>query len=229
MKNDHPRGRKTVASNGSNSITDMDAPVSDLAGGAREQLLDAASDIMRDGDTIDLSLSELSLRAGLNSALVKYYFGNKNGLMSALLDRNMGKIVTDLSALVAKNLPPEEKLRRHISGVIDTYYTFPYLNRLMMRMIRDSAPVEAARIAERYLKPISRAYETLIAEGVKAGKFRPVDPQLFYFTVTGSADRFFAARLVLRHCYDQSDITPEMRDAYREHTIGLIMRGLLAE
>jgi TetR/AcrR family transcriptional regulator len=197
--------------------------------GAREQLLDAASEIMREGDTIDLSLSELSLRAGLNSALVKYYFGNKNGLMQALLDRDMGKIIVDLSALVAKDLPPEEKLRRHISGVIDTYYTFPYLNRLMMRMIRDSAPAEATRIADRFLKPISKAYEVLIADGVKAGKFRSVDPQLFYFTVTGAADRFFAARLVLRHCYDQSDITPEMRDNYREHTIGLVMRALLAD
>jgi TetR/AcrR family transcriptional regulator len=205
--------------------------VSDIQeqGGAREQLLDSASEIMREGDTIDLSLSELSLRAGLNSALVKYYFGNKNGLMHALLDRDMGKIITELSALVAKDMPPEEKLRRHISGVIDTYYTFPYLNRLMMRMIRDSAPNEAGRIAELYLRPISRAYEKLIAEGVKAGKFREVDPQLFYFTVTGAADRFFAARLVLRHCFDQNDITTEMRDNYREHTIGLIMRGLLQD
>lgn len=218
-----------MATSGPNAITGNDASMTETQGGAREQLLDAASEIMREGDTIDLSLSELSLRAGLNSALVKYYFGNKNGLMSALLDRDMGKIVTELGALVAKDMPPEEKLRRHISGVIDTYYTFPYLNRLMMRMIRDSAPVEAARIAERYLKPISGAYEKLIAEGVKAGKFRPVDPQLFYFSVTGAADRFFAARLVLRHCYDQADITPAMRDAYREHTIGLIMRGLLAD
>ncbi len=198
------------------------------AGGAREQLLEAASQIMREGDTIDLSLSELSLRAGLNSALVKYYFGNKNGLMHALLDRHMGKIVADLNALVAKDMPPEEKLKRHIGAVIDTYYAFPYLNRLLMRLIRDSAPVEAARIAERYLRPISRAYDVLIAEGVKAGKFRPVDPQLFYFTVTGAADRFFSARQVLRHCYDQNDISDTMRDAYREHSVDLIMRGLLA-
>jgi TetR/AcrR family transcriptional regulator len=195
---------------------------------AREQLLEAASEIMREGDTIDLSLSELSLRAGLNSALVKYYFGNKSGLMHALLDRHMGAIVADLHALVAKDMPPEEKLKRHIGAAIDTYYAYPYLNRLLMRLIRDSAPVEAARIAERYLKPISRAYDHLIAEGVKAGKFRPVDPQLFYFTVTGAADRFFSARQVLRHCYDQNDISETMRDSYREHSVDLIMRGLLA-
>ena len=53
--------------------------------GAREQLLDTASAIMREGDIVDISLSELSLRSGLNSALVKYYFGNKAGLLMALL------------------------------------------------------------------------------------------------------------------------------------------------
>ena len=197
-------------------------------GSARDQLLDAASKIMRDGDTINLSLSELSLRAGLNSALVKYYFGNKSGLMQALLDRDMGNIVASLSALVAKDMSPEEKLRRHISAVIDTYYQFPYLNRLLMQMVRDSAPAEAARIADLYLKPIAEVYSTLIHEGVKAGKFRDVDPQMFYFTVTGAADRFFSARLVLRHCFDQDDISEDIRDQYREHTVELIMRGLLA-
>ena len=194
---------------------------------ARDQLIEAASQIMREGDTIDLSLSELSLRAGLNSALVKYYFGNKNGFMLALLDRDMGNIVFSLGALLAKDIPPEEKLRIHIGAVIDTYYAFPYLNRLLMRMVRDSAPVEAARIADLYLKPISKVYDALIAEGVKAGKFRKLDPQFFYFTVTGAADRFYSSRLVLRHCYNQDDFNENMRDAYREHSIDLIMRGLL--
>jgi TetR/AcrR family transcriptional regulator len=194
---------------------------------ARDQLIEAASQIMREGDTIDLSLSELSLRAGLNSALVKYYFGNKNGLMLALLDRDMGNIVFSLGALLAKDMPPEDKLRIHIGAVIDTYYAFPYLNRLLMRMVRDSAPVEAARIADLYLKPISKVYDALIAEGVKAGKFRKLDPQFFYFTVTGAADRFYSSRLVLRHCYNQDDFKENMRDAYREHSIDLIMRGLL--
>jgi TetR/AcrR family transcriptional regulator len=213
-----------VATNGPKIVSDTSEAV-----GAREQLLEAASQIMRDGDTMDLSLSELSLRAGLNSALVKYYFGNKNGLMHALLDRDMGKIVIELNALVAKDMPPEEKLKRHIGATINTYYAYPYLNRLLMRLIRDSAPVEAGRIAERYLRPISRAYEQLVADGVKAGKFRNVDPQLFYFTVTGAADRFFSARQVLKHCYDQNDLSEEMRDAYREHSVELIMRGLLAD
>lgn len=197
--------------------------------GARAQLLDTASAIMRDGDVVDISLSELSLRSGLNSALVKYYFGNKAGLLKALLDRDWQAIVTSVDALVAKDtMNPEAKLRRHISKVVDTFYTVPYLNRLTMRLVRESDETEARRIADCYLSPMYRAYEQLIGEGVRAGVFRPIDPQLFYFTVTGAVDRFFSARLVLKHCFDQDTLTDELRDRYREHTIDIIMAGILA-
>lgn len=197
--------------------------------GARAQLLDTASAIMRAGDIVDVSLAELSQRSGLNSALVKYYFGNKAGLLKALLDRDWQAIVTSVDALVAKDgWDPETKLRRHISKVIDTFYAVPYLNRLTMRMVRESDEVEARRIADCYLSPIYRAYDDLIGEGVRAGVFRPIDPQLFYFTVTGAVDRFFSARLVLKHCFDQDSLTEELRDRYREHTVDIIMAGILA-
>lgn len=197
--------------------------------GARALLLDTASAIMREGDVDDISLSELSLRSSLNSALVKYYFGNKAGLLKALLDRDWQAIVTSVDALVAKDgWDPEAKLRRHISKVVDTFYAVPYLNRLTMRLVGESDEAEARRIADCYLSPLYRAYEQLIGDGVAAGVFRTVDPQLFYFTVTGAVDRFFSARLVLRHCFDQEVLTEELRDRYREHTVDIIMAGILA-
>jgi len=197
--------------------------------GAREQLLQTASMIMREGDVVDISLSELSLRSGLNSALVKYYFGNKAGMLKALLDRDMENIVKSVDALLAKDdMSPEAKLRKHISKCIDTYYAYPYLNRLLMRLVRDSDEAEAKRIADKYLLPLHRAYNRFIGDGVKAGVFRPINPQLFYFTVTGAADRFFSARLVLKHCFDQDTLTEDLRDSYREHTVDFIMAGILA-
>ncbi len=196
---------------------------------ARETLLQTASEIMREGDMVDISLSELSLRSGLNSALVKYYFGNKEGLLLALLERNMRSIVNNVDALMAKSMPPEDKLRIHIGAVINTYYDYPYLNRLLMRLVRDCSPERAQMIAEQYLTPLSRAYKVLISEGMAQGVFRPVDPDLFYFTVTGAADRFFAARQVLRHCFDHDTLTEELRDRYRVHTIDIIMHGILVK
>jgi TetR/AcrR family transcriptional regulator len=206
------------------------APIltTDAPPGAREQLLQTASDIMREGDIVDISLSELSLRSGLNSALVKYYFGNKAGMMRALLDRDMEGIVQAVDALMAKDMDPEARLRRHIGAVVDSYYKTPYLNRLLMRLVRESSDEEAHRIADSYLTPLSQAYDRLIEDGVRQGVFRAVDPQLFYFTVTGAADRFFSARLVLRHCFDTDTLTEELRDRYREHCIDFIMAGILA-
>jgi len=194
---------------------------------AREQLLATASAIMRDGDTVDISLAQLSRQSGLNSALVKYYFGNKAGLMTALLDRDMRRIIHSVDALLARDFDPETKLRRHLSAVVDTFYDVPYIQRLLMRLVRESAPAEARRIASIYLMPIYSAYDRLIGEGVGAGVFRPVDPQLFYFTVTGAVDRFFAARLFLRYCFNEDSLTEQLRDRYRAHMIDFIMAGLL--
>jgi TetR/AcrR family transcriptional regulator len=202
----------------------------DVAGGAgdaRTQLLDAASAIMRQGDIEDVSLSELSRRSGLNSALVKYYFGNKAGLLRALIDREWSARVRQMEALIARDFDPETKLRIHMTGVVDNFFRQPYTHRLLLRMIRESAPAEAQRLADSYLKPMFRAYEALVGEGVAAGVFRPVDPQLFYFTVIGAADRFFTAQLALRYCSDTDVLDEALRERYRAHLNDFVVAGIL--
>ena len=195
--------------------------------GAAALLLDTASTIMREGDQVDISLSELATRSGLNSALVKYYFGNKAGLLKALLERDMADIVASVDALLAKDMVPESKFRRHLTAVVDTFFRTPYIHRLLMRMIRESEPDEAQRLADSYLKPLLGAYERLISDGVAAGVFRPVDPQLFYFTVIGAADRFFSARLVLKYCSDTDVLDEALRDRYRAHLNDFVVAGIL--
>ncbi len=195
--------------------------------GARDKLIETASQIMREGDTIDISFSELSVLSGLNSALVKYYFGNKDGLLEAILERDMDNILVQVGLLIKKDWPPEDKLRHHIGAVIDTYYEFPYLNRLTMRLIRELPPEGARKIADKYLKPLSEAYKIFIGEGIKSGVFRTVDPDLFYSAVTGAADRFFTGKLVWKYCYGCEDFDTRMRDSYREQTVDLIMSGIL--
>ncbi len=195
--------------------------------GARAALLGTASAIMREGDLVDISLSELAARSGLNSALVKYYFGNKAGLLKALLERDMADIVASVDALLAKDMDPEAKFRKHLSAVVDTFFRTPYIHRLLMRMIRECDAEEAQRLADSYLKPLLGAYERLISDGVAAGVFRPVDPQLFYFTVIGAADRFFSARLVLKYCSGTDVLDEALRDRYRAHLNEFVVAGIL--
>jgi AcrR family transcriptional regulator len=195
--------------------------------GAREQLLDTASEIMREGDIVDVSLSDLSCRSGLNSALVKYYFGNKAGLLKALLERDMAFILRAVDTLLAKDMEPEAKLRLHMDAVVNTFFRTPYIHRLLMRLIREGDASEGQRLADSYLKPLMDAYVRLISDGVAKGVFRDVDPTLFYFTVIGAADRFFSARLVLKHCAGTDVLDESLRDRYRAHLNDFVVAGIL--
>ena len=68
---------------------------------SRERLLEAAGQLMAERGTTDISLSEIAARSGVNSALVKYYFGNKAGMLMALLRRRLGQGMADLQQLPA--------------------------------------------------------------------------------------------------------------------------------
>ncbi|MGR3780548.1 MAG: TetR family transcriptional regulator [Albimonas sp.] len=195
----------------------------------RDLLLTAASELMRKRDTLNVPISEIAAEAGVNSALVKYYFGNKNGLMLALLERDLGASITQLSALVNMDMSPSKKMRYHLSGLVRMYFRCPYLQRLLIKTMRDESADIARDIAEKYLAPISHAYHAMISEGVAAGEFKPIDSRLFYFIAIGAADQIFSARFVLKYVHGIDEIDDELRRAYVDTTITLIMDGLLAK
>jgi len=97
----------------------------------------------------------------------------------------------------------------------------------MIEVLRQSTPSEGQRLADVFLKPIFATYERLIGQGVEQGIFRSIDPQMFFFSLIGSADRFFAARAFFLYCYGEDSLTEELRDRYRAHAIDFVMAGLL--
>src|SRR3982074_1502287 len=96
-----------------------------------EKLLEAASELMIGRSSIEVSLSDLAQKSGVNAALVKYHFGNKEGLLLALLARDAQAQLAHLEHLLQQPISPTEKLKLHIAGIINAYYRFPYMNRLL--------------------------------------------------------------------------------------------------
>ena len=54
----------------------------------KDRLIAAAREIMTERNAVEFSLQDVAARSGLNSALVKYHFGNKDGLLLAILERD---------------------------------------------------------------------------------------------------------------------------------------------
>jgi AcrR family transcriptional regulator len=193
---------------------------------ARERLLDTASRLMSDRHSIDVSLSEIAGHSGLNSALVKYYFGNKNGLLLALVEREAAAALQGFKELLRQDLSPTEKLRRHIAGIINNFFRTPYLNRLLHSLLDDRHSRSARQVNRFFVQPVLELQRELLAEGIKAGEFKPVDPMLFYVSVLGACDHLFNARYAVRSLAGPSGIGDEIRERYIAHVCDIFIHGL---
>jgi AcrR family transcriptional regulator len=192
-------------------------------------LLDAAAAVMAARDTIDVSLQEIAQQAGLNAGLVRYYFGGKEGLLVALVRRDVELILRQLEVLMGMDLSPAAKLARHIGAAVDTYFRHPYLDRLLAALLRDADSRSAREIAEFFTKPLLEAERRLIEEGIAAGELRSVEPMLFYFVAMGAASHLFAGRAELRWAFGIDTIDDALRRRYADFAVDLLLRGILAD
>ncbi|GAB3378729.1 TetR family transcriptional regulator [Spongiibacter taiwanensis] len=193
---------------------------------AKEVLLQAASDLLKARHAIDISFSEIAEASGLNSALIKYHFGNKDGLLLALVERDAAKTMATMEQLVAMDISPREKIRLHIAGVINTYAKHPYLNRLIHTLMDSKSSSVSQEMVEFFVKPLMDAETQILKEGVAKGDFREVDPTLFYYSVVGACDYIFYARHSRKLLTGATNLTPAVRDNYIEFVSEMVLKML---
>lgn len=189
-------------------------------------LLEAASRLLAERSHVDISLSEIAEASGLNSALISYHFGNKEGLLLALVRRDAEAALAELAQLLALEISPQEKIRLHIHGVIHTYAKVPYLNRLMHMLLDSSNAGLSKEIARFFIEPLVAAQTRIIEDGVAIGVFRRVDPMNFYFTVIGACDILFCGRPSLENVFNVGQLTSEICDQHAEFVADTALRVL---
>ncbi|MBE7186421.1 MAG: TetR family transcriptional regulator [Methylobacterium mesophilicum] len=191
-------------------------------------LLDAASALMAERNSVDITFTDIAARSGLNSALIHYRFGGKAGLFRALLERDAGAAFPHLERLVASDLPAVEKLTHHIHGVIRLYFRYPYMNRLIAALAVETNSDTARFMSERFTRPLAAAQGAILEQGVREGVFRPVDPMLFHFSLIGACDYLFTARHALKWAFGVDEIDDALRRRYAAHITGQLLHSVVA-
>src|SRR3982750_1783250 len=192
-----------------------------------EKLLVAASELMIQGSSIEGSLSDIAQKSGGNAALVKYHFGNKDGLLLALLARDAATEMSQIEHLLAQPITPTAKLRLHIAGIIRAYQQFPYMNRLIHYLLHESSGEAADEVSKFFVAPLLEFHRRLLAEGIKAGEFRDIDPVLFYTSLIGACDHLFFGRHAMSRVTGVGPVTEEVCRQYIRHMEALICAGML--
>ena len=194
-----------------------------------EKLLVAASELMIERASIEVSLSDIAQKSGVNAALVKYHFGNKDGLLLALLARDAATEMSQLEYLISQPITPTAKLRLHIGGIIRAYHQFPYMNRLIHYLLHESSPKAADEVSKFFVAPLLDFHRRLLTEGIKAGEFRKIDPVLFYTSLIGACDHLFFGRHAMSRAVGVGPVTEEVCREYIKHMEALICGGMLED
>lgn len=189
-------------------------------------LLEATAALMRERDTLDVSFVEIGRRASLPPGLIGYYFGNKEGLLHALLDRDVKDAIGRLDRLVNSSWSATEKMRLHIRGVATAFHRLPYFNRLLQSMTRDAGADRVAAITNSLVRPLVTAQGKIIDEGIATGEFREVDRMLFYFSVIGAADALYSSRSIANEVYGVGHVDRGLHNENAAHLADLLVRGL---
>jgi len=192
-----------------------------------EKLLVAASELMIERSSIEVSLSDIAQKSGVNAALVKYHFGNKDGLLLALLARDAATELSNLEYLLVQPIRPTEKLKLHIGGIIRAYRRVPYMNRLIHYLLHETSAEAAAEVSKFFVAPLLDFHRRLLTEGLKAGEFRKVDPVLFYTSLIGACDHLFFGRRAMSRATGVGPVTDEVCRQYIRHMEALICGGML--
>jgi len=188
-------------------------------------LLEAAAALIIETQSIEISLADIAAKAGLNSALVKYYFGSKLGLLVALLQRDASRALMVMNELLEMPVPAAQKMRLHLRGIMNTYRRSPYLNRLLHEMLRVPDGTVRQEVHRMLVQPVFDCQRRILDEGAASGEFRRMDHRLFYLSAVGACDQFMQTETVL--LLEQDGIRLDtFRDSYINHVVEMVMASL---
>lgn len=194
----------------------------------RDLLLMAASELMTEMGTTEVSLHQIARRAGLTAPLVKYWFGSKDGLLLALAERDTELALRQLAELMATDLDPAAKLRVHIHGIVRTYQRFPYLNRLLDKLLWDKESQSSRAIRMGFMQPLMEAQRQILEDGIAAGHFKPIDPQYMYFLIIGTCQYIFTTRVAVFELTGEKRVGKDLARSYSAFAADIIMKGITA-
>lgn len=132
--------------------------------------------------------------AGVNKALLYYYFTDKEALYGAVLDRFFEKLIHRIVTVCNQPGTAGERFlayaRTHFDSIAESpYYAHIFMSELMGASRGGSPHLD--RIFQKYMQPIGALVFGLVQEGVNSREFRRVDPNQFLPSAIGAIVHYF--------------------------------------
>lgn len=183
------------------------------------KILEAADELLVEGGVNGLSSRAVAARAGVNNALVFYYFGSKQGLVERVIERYYQRHVAALESatgMVTGNL------RARLHGLVDAYVDFMEEHRRFPRLVQSLAASGSAfhELIGHHMAPLFHWVERTL-EGV-APETGPLAARQLYVTVSGVVTSWYSQAPLLATLWDKDPEGVEASAERRAHVHWLV-------
>jgi TetR/AcrR family transcriptional regulator len=203
-------------------------PATDGAAVGSEAIIEATRQLLRRVPPAKVTRSAVARAAGVDPALIRYYFGDMTGLFTAVALAIASTVRQRSEAsLGAPGLGPAERLRGRIRVYLDTFAENPYFHQLFAELIlhRDSA--ETSELRREITAKSFGELSALLDDAQRAPGAAKVDPRFVYLALFGILEFFVSGRPVLAELFPPDAVaSPRLQADYAEFVADLFIRGI---
>lgn len=194
----------------------------------REALLRAARELMAEKGLPRVTSREVADRAGVQPALVNYYFGGKDELLRAVTAEVASEMRERLEQAVASEGSFEERMRAVISSWVAAMTEDPYGPRLIVEQVLFGEDSVLDAFAEAFGRPNVSAIVSLLADGRAEGAVRDVDPSFLIPALAGICIFYFLSAPIHGRLFGYETVTPETARRFADSAAELVLHGIAA-
>jgi len=170
--------------------------------------------------------------ARVNKALLYYYFTDKEAIYEAVLDHVFSGLRDTVVPVLEGDAPPRQKLLNYLGAYFDYIAANPRFPRVVqgewIRTGTERTP-QMQRIAKEYFRPIYQKLGEVLAQGIAAGEFRPVDPMHFIPSMVAIIVFYFSAAPVIKSLMKIDPLAPERIAERRAFVLDFISAALFTK
>lgn len=213
-----------------------DPPQAAAAGGYRKgaetrlRILTAALQAFGSAGAAGATTRKIAHEAGVSLPALKYYFGGKEGLYLAVLERAYAGIRALEQRLDVEHLPPVEALRQLAELTFDHHESHQDFVRLVtIENIHYAEHLERSRVRDSLAAPALDVLTRLMARGRDAGLFRDdLDALDVHMIISAYCVFRGANRYTFRAIFDRDLLDPDRRAHLRRLVGDLVVELVTA-
>jgi TetR/AcrR family transcriptional regulator len=161
------------------------------------RILKAARKVFQQKGMHGARMQDIADSAGINKALLHYYFRNKERLFEAVFKEAMEKFLPVLRELVESDVPPEQKIRSFVNGYMDVLLANPFLPAFIIHEMNQDAGRIEKLFFEKGVAANARRFFRNIEAASAAGKMKVVDPRQLLINMVSLCVFPFAAKPII--------------------------------